>query len=74
MAFLHPVEGRVTGAVFFGEGELLLIPPDPVEKGSLARFTGVPLLNEKFSSALFRFTDDTHERLLESIAHQDSAV
>ncbi len=73
LAFLQPVEGRVTGAVFVGEGELLLIPPDPVEKGSLARFTGVPLLNEKFSCALFRFTDDTHERLLESIAHQDSA-
>lgn len=73
LAFLQPLEGRVTGAVFVGEGEVLLIPPDPVEKRSLARFTGAPVLNEKFSSALFRFTDDTYERLRESIANRESA-
>ncbi len=73
LAFLQPLEGRVTGAVFVGEGEVLLIPPDAVEKRSLARFTGAPVLNEKFSSALFRFTDDTYERLKEAIANRESA-
>ncbi len=73
LAFLQPVEGKVTGAVFVGEGEVLLIPPDPVEKRSLGRFTGAPVLNEKFSSALFRFTDDTYERMRESIANRESA-
>ena len=74
LAFLEPVEGRVTGALFVGEGELLLIPPDPVEKRSLALFTGVPLLYEKFSSAVFRFTDDTYERLLDSLASREGVA
>lgn len=73
LAFLQSVEGKVTGAVFVGEGELLLIPPNAVEKRSLSRFTGAPVLNEKFSSALFRFTDDTYDRLRESVANRESA-
>jgi len=73
LAFLEPVEGRVTGAVFVGQGELLLMPPDPVERRSMTRFTGAPVLNERFSSALFRFTDDTYERLLETVANRQVA-
>lgn len=73
IAFLQPVEGRVTGAVFIGQGELLLIPPDAVEKASLALFTGVPVLNEKFSSSLFRFTDNTYEQLRQAIANPETA-
>lgn len=67
LAFLEPLEGRVTGALFVGEGELLLIPPDAAEKRNLARFTGAPVLNEKLSSAYLRFTDDTAKRLLEGL-------
>lgn len=73
LAFLQPVQGKVTGAVFVGEGEVLLIPPNAVEKRSLGKFTGAPVLNEKFSSALFRFTDDTYERLRESVSNRESA-
>ncbi len=29
IAFLTPVKGEVTGAVFSGEGEVLMIPPEP---------------------------------------------
>ena len=59
LAFLEPVEGRVTGAIFVGEGETLVMPPDSSEKRHLARFTGAPVLNEKFNAGFLRFCDDT---------------
>src|SRR6516162_4909303 len=36
LCFLSPVQGKVTGAVFVGEGRLLLTPPLPSEQRSLA--------------------------------------
>ena len=38
LAFTESVDGRVTGAFFEGEGEILLAPPNQVERASLARF------------------------------------
>jgi len=64
LAFTESVDGRITGAFFEGEGEILLSPPNQVERASLARFTGAAILNEKFSTAYFRFNDDTYETLL----------
>jgi hypothetical protein len=57
IAFLEPVEGKVTGALFVGEGEVLVVPPSYQERQSLALFTGVAVLSEKFSVAYFRFND-----------------
>jgi hypothetical protein len=59
LAFLTPLHGRVTGAVFAGRGRVLATPRDPAEKRSLARFLGMPLLDQAFSRAYMRFTDDT---------------
>lgn len=67
LAFTESVDGRITGAFFEGEGEILLSPPNQVERASLARFTGAAILNEKFSTAYFRFNDDTYETLLPSL-------
>ncbi len=64
LAFTHTVEGRITGAVFEGEGEVLLIPYDRAERASLALHIGSPVLTEKFSTAYLRFNDDTYEELL----------
>jgi len=64
LAFTHSVEGRITGAVFEGEGEVLLIPYDRAERGSLALYIGSPVLTEKFSTAYLRFNDDTYQELL----------
>jgi hypothetical protein len=61
--FLTPVEGRTTGAVFLGEGEITLVPPTEVEKKSLKIFTNEPQLVERFSSLVFRFTDKTFEEI-----------
>lgn len=64
VGFLTPVNGEVTGAVFAGDGEVLLVPPDMAEKRSLTHFTQSPVLEEKFTSVYLRFTDQTVRELL----------
>src|SRR5271163_2373218 len=59
LAFTEDICGRITGAFFEGEGEILLRPPNPVERGSLALFTGMAILEEPFSTGYMRFNDDT---------------
>jgi Peptidase family M1 domain len=59
LAFTEDICGRITGAFFDGDGEILLRPPNQVERGSLALFTGMAILEEQFSSAYLRFNDDT---------------
>src|SRR5579871_4077792 len=58
IAFTQDVMGRVTGAFFEGEGEVLLTPPNAVERRSMSIFTGMAILEERFASAYFRFNDD----------------
>jgi Peptidase family M1 domain len=58
MALLRAVNGHVTGAVFEGVGEVLLVPPNRAERTSLALFTGSAVLEQRFQSAYFRFSDD----------------
>src|SRR5712692_6017071 len=64
VALLAAYDGRLTGAVFTGHGHVLALSRDPIEKRSLARFLGAPLLDQSFSRAYFRFTDNTGEELL----------
>jgi len=74
IAFLEPVKGKVTGAVFIGTGEIVAIPPDAIEKQQVHKFTGTPILNEPFQAAVFRFTDNTYEEITKEIsqrAHED---
>src|ERR1700730_11701901 len=79
LAFLQPFEGRVTGAVFLGRGHILAAPRDPVEKQQVAHFLGAPVLDQDFTSACLRFTDDTSADLLRQLSaaavspQQDSA-
>jgi len=63
LAFFEPFDGRVTGAVFTGRGHILATPHDRGERQSLARFLGVPMLDQSFSRAYIRFTDDTAAEL-----------
>ncbi len=64
--FLAPVEGRVTGGVFIGEGELSVVPPTEIEKNSLKIFTDQPTLTEQFSALVLRFTDKTFDEVKSS--------
>src|SRR5207245_3380449 len=67
IAFTDEVSGRVTGAVFEGDGEILLSPPNQYERASMALFTGAAILEERFATAYFRFNDDTFAELLPSL-------
>jgi hypothetical protein len=58
MALMREVNGHVTGAVFEGVGEVLLVPPNRAERTSLALFTSSAVLEQRFQSAYFRFSDD----------------
>ena len=63
VCFLSPVQGKVTGAVFVGEGRLLLTPPVPSEERSLALLTRSQEFSESFNRMVLRFTDDTYDVL-----------
>ena len=58
IGLMRAIDGRVTGAVFEGVGEILLIAPDRAERTSLALFTGSAVLEQRFTSAYLRFVDD----------------
>ena len=59
LAFTEDICGRITGAFFEGEGEIRLRPPNRAERGSVALFTGMAILEEQFTSVYLRFNDDT---------------
>lgn len=68
IVFAKPVLGRILAALFVATeptdvGEVLLIPPSPAERQSVARFLGETILNEKFRNAMMFFTDDTASEL-----------
>src|SRR5215469_2164801 len=63
IAFTQDVWGKITGAFFEGEGEILLIAPNEVERKSMSLFTGMAILEERFATAYFRFNDDVPAEL-----------
>ena len=72
LIFGKPVHGKRLFAVFASressdDAELLLRPPNPSERRSLASFTGSPNMNEHFKTAVFVFTDDTAEQLMKIV-------
>lgn len=60
-SLLEPVNGKITGAVFNGDASFSLAPPTTVEKRDLAILTRGEPFEERFSSAVFRFTDGTEQ-------------
>ena len=73
IAFTQDVMGHVTGAFFEGDGEILLVPPDEVERRSMSLFTGMAILEEHFATAYFRFNDDTMAELWPDLRASDKA-
>ena len=70
LALYQPLRGRVTGAVFTGVGRVIMIPRQPSEKLSLRHYLGFPLLDQSFTQAYFRFTDDTASDFESQLAGQ----
>jgi hypothetical protein len=63
ISFTSDIAGRVTGGFFEGDGELLLTPPNRAERASMALFTGMAILEERFTTAYLRFNDETFAEL-----------
>jgi hypothetical protein len=61
VCFVAPVQGKVTGAVFVGDGNFVLDPPLESERQSLKLLTKEDQFNESFSHAVLRFTDATYD-------------
>jgi len=60
VCFVAPVQGKVTGAVFTGDGNLVINAPDS-EKPMLKLLTKENEFSENFSQLVMRFTDSTYE-------------
>ncbi len=63
ICFVAPVQGKVTGAVFAGDGDMVLDVPVPGERASLKLLTKEDEFSEHFEQAVFRFTDSTYDEL-----------
>jgi hypothetical protein len=67
--FAAPVNGKVHGAVFIGDGTLRAAPPpSDFEKDNLRRILNADTVDSDFRTAVLRWTDDTFERLSASRA------
>ena len=60
---LAPVQGKVTGAVFIGKGSMAYAPPIAAERSMLRNLTRGEEFNETFEKVVFRFTDDTADKI-----------
>ncbi len=58
-AFYGQVNGKVTGAVFRGQGHLHITPPTAEERHNLSIFTHTEEFDEDFDEVVLRFTDST---------------
>lgn len=72
LIFRKPVRGLRTAALFvasedIGDAEVLLIPPNKMERRSLSAFTQSPNLDEHFALAAFLFSDGSGEKWLEQL-------
>ena len=63
VCFVPPVNGKVTGAVFAGDGVFTLEPPVPAERASLKLLTKQDEFSERFERLVLRFTDSTYDEI-----------
>jgi hypothetical protein len=63
VCFLAPVRGKVTGAVFVGDGSLVIDPPLAVERNSMKLLTKENEFVETFAQTVMRFTDSTYDEI-----------
>jgi len=72
--FASQIDGRITGAVFLGEGKFSAqVPPNEFEKDNVKRLLGADIIESDFKTAVLRFSDDTFERLGQTASPGDAA-
>jgi hypothetical protein len=74
IAFTEDVGGHISGALFEGDGEVLLSPPNQAERSSMALFTGEAILEESFTTAYMRFNDETYTELQPYLKSADGST
>jgi hypothetical protein len=72
--FVEPVNGKITGAVFIGEGGFVLTPPIELERRNLAILTGGQPFEERFSSLVLRFTDGSEGEIRKAATEDSSPI
>ncbi len=60
ICFTAPVQGKITGAVFVGDGNFVISPP-LLEMGMLKLLTKENEFRENFNHLVLRFTDSTYD-------------
>lgn len=63
VCFTPPVNGKVTGAVFIGDGTFVLEPAIVAERNSLKLLSKEDEFSEKFEHLVMRFTDSTYDEI-----------
>jgi hypothetical protein len=63
VCFVSPVLGKVTGAVFVGEGNMILEPPIAAERQSLKLLSRSDEFVEKYDHLVLRFSDATDSEI-----------
>ena len=63
VCFLTPAQGKVTGAVFMGDGNLVLDAASASERSMLKLLTREDEFSENFSHLVLRFSDSTYDEL-----------
>jgi hypothetical protein len=63
VCFVAPVNGKITGAVFTGDGNFILDPPSEGERKSLKLLTKESEFSETFSQMALRFTDASYDEI-----------
>jgi Peptidase family M1 domain len=69
----NDVAGITTGAVFLGEGSLHVEPPSAMERRQLKTVMKTEVLDQRFTSAVFEFTDETAAELRKNSTGSGSA-
>lgn len=72
VALYGSVNGRVTGAVFRGDGHLHITPPIAAERHNLRILTHAEEFDEDFDQAVLRFTDGTAAEVRSAAAGRGS--
>ena len=61
--FLAPVNGKITGAIYDGDGTFSLEPPLPEERRSLSLLSKSNDFSEHFQTVVLRFSDGTADEI-----------
>jgi hypothetical protein len=71
--FAAPINGRVTGAVFIGEGTFHApAPPIKFEEDNLIKILGKNFVESDFKTAVLRFTDNTFDIIGKGMENTDA--